>query len=76
MDEAMRTYLHETANILAIQKFKNSGVSGWERANLGPRGGPPTAQQVWAQTHPGNDPDIGNQFEHCVFGADTTIVVH
>jgi RHS repeat-associated protein len=71
-----RTYLHETANILAIQQFTSSGVTGVARAFLGPRGGPPTSGQVFAQTHPGNDPDIGRQFELCVFGADTTIVVH
>jgi hypothetical protein len=71
-----RTYLHETANILAIQQFTSSGVTGDARALLGPRGGPPTADQVYNQTHAGNDPDIGRQFELCVFGADTTIVVH
>jgi hypothetical protein len=76
MEQAGRTYLHETANLLAIQQFTNSGVTGQDRALRGPFGGVPTAEQAWAAAHPGNDPDIGRQFELCVYGANDTIVVH
>jgi len=77
-DLAMRTYLHETANILAMQQFTNSGVTGNDRALLGARGTPPTGVQAWEAAHPPADGDIGWQFELCVFGArgGTTVVVH
>ena len=60
-----RVYLHEVANALAYQDFTNSpyGV----RPFLGPFGGPPTSSQR-AQNQPGGDPDIGREFEKCVFG--------
>jgi hypothetical protein len=60
------TYLHETANALAIQQFTNVFPRG-ARARMGARGGPPTA----AQRHGGNvgiDSDIGEQFEECLHG--------
>jgi len=55
------TYLHETANVLAIQRFTNIQPRG-ARARLGPRGGPPSAAQA---NHPW-DSDIGQQFEECL----------
>jgi hypothetical protein len=72
-NEAMRTYVHETGNALAMQQFAKGNVSG---AYLGARGGPPTAGQRGSR-----DPDIGNQLERCVLGppvihaAPTTITV-
>jgi hypothetical protein len=77
-DLAMRTYLHETANILAMQQFTSSGVTGNDRALRGARGTPATGVQAWEAAHPPADGDIGWQFELCVFGArgGTTVVVH
>jgi RHS repeat-associated protein len=55
------TYLHETANVLAIQRFTNIQPRA-ARPYMGPLGGPLTAPQnnTW-------DHDIGQQFEKCIF---------
>ncbi len=58
------TYLHEVANLLAIQRFTN--VPKGDRARRGARGGPPGAGQ---RNHPW-DPDIGQQFEECLYRKD------
>jgi hypothetical protein len=55
------TYLHETANVLAIQRFTNIQPR-WMRDLAGPLGSPPTAAQ---KNHPW-DSDIGQQFEDCL----------
>jgi len=60
-DEAMRTFIHETGNALAMQNFSGGTNAG---AYLGPRGGAPSA----AQRNDPIDHDIGNQIERCVFG--------
>jgi RHS repeat-associated protein len=56
------TYLHELANVLAVQQFTNE-LDPNNRPLLGPRGGPPTKEQAdsW-------DQDIGQLFEKCIFG--------
>jgi RHS repeat-associated protein len=54
------TYLHELANVLAIQTFINVPKS--ERTRRGARGGPPTQHQLRSF-----DKDIGQQFEECLF---------
>jgi len=60
------TYLHETANVLAIQLFTN--VQPREaRPQMGPRGGPPTQDQRTLARWTYGDSDIGNQFEKCIF---------
>ena len=59
------TYLHETANVLAIQTFTNVQPRG-ARALRGMRGGPPAEGQ---KNHPW-DRDIGEQFEECLHGKD------
>jgi hypothetical protein len=62
------TYLHETANALAIQRFTGyTGKRGY-RMLLGPRGGPPTADQQRAARTGVEDVDIGMQFEKCLHG--------
>ncbi len=58
------TYLHETANALAIQRFTNVQPR-WARDLMGPRGAYPTQQQL---NDPTGDHDIGQQFEDCIFG--------
>ena len=58
------TYLHETANALAIQRFTNIFPRG-VRARMGPRGRYPTERQ-WRN----RDPDIGHQFEICLHKKD------
>ena len=58
-------YLHETANILAYQRFTN--VPYLDRPFRGPLGGPPTAEQN-AERRQGGDADIGKQFENCLEG--------
>jgi len=62
--QLVATYLHETANILAIQRFTH-----WPdrntRALLGPRGGPPSESQRRSF-----DKDIGQQFEECLYRKD------
>ena len=60
-DRAMRTYIHETGNALAMQRFAGGDAAG---AYVGPRGGPQSA----AQRSDPIDHDIGNQIERCVFG--------
>lgn len=57
------TYLHEVANVLAIQLFTNVQPR-WARARMGPRGTYPTQDQI---NDPTGDPDIGQQFEECIF---------
>ncbi len=59
------TYLHETANVLAIQRFTSIQPRG-ARAFRGPSGGPPTE----AQRNDRVDQDIGQQFEKCIFGKE------
>jgi len=59
------TYLHETANVLAIQRFTHVQPRG-ARALRGARGGPPGEAQ---RTHPW-DRDIGQQFEECLYRKD------
>jgi len=54
------TYLHETANALATQRFIQYTKA--TRAYAGPLGGPPTNDQLNSFDH-----DIGNQFEKCIF---------
>ena len=56
------TYLHETANALAIQRF--TGYTGRRdyRAFLGPHGAMPSQSQL----HHPTDQDIGEQFEKCL----------
>jgi hypothetical protein len=56
------TYLHEVANVLAIQRFTGIEPRG-ARPFAGPRGTPPTE----AQKHQRFDKDIGQQFEECIF---------
>lgn len=56
------TYLHEVANVLAIQQFTNVQPRG-ARPFMGPLGGPPTAAQNASFDH-----DIGQQFENCITG--------
>lgn len=63
-NEAMRTYIHETGNALAMQKFAGGNDSG---AYLGARGGPPGIAQRTGN-NPWRDRDIGYQIEVCVFG--------
>jgi len=58
------TYLHETANILAYQLFTN--VRYTQRPFQGELGGAPSYEQLH---NTDRDPDIGAQFEKCVFGA-------
>ena len=55
------TYLHETANALATQRFTN--LTKPTRAFAGALGGPPSKDQLNSWDH-----DIGNQFEACIFG--------
>jgi len=55
------TYLHETANILAVQRFTHEPTK-FNRALLGPRGALPSPGQA---NHPW-DRDIGQQFEECI----------
>jgi RHS repeat-associated protein len=75
-NDSMRTFTHETGNILAIQQFTNAPGDPLGRAFLGARGTPPLNSQVndsWG------DPDIGEQLEECVYGPRTvnqSITVH
>jgi hypothetical protein len=55
------TYLHESANAFAIQRFRYPGITRQQRALLGPRGAYPSPQQQNSL-----DQDIGNQFEKCL----------
>jgi len=55
------TYLHETANALAIQRFTQYGYRPY-RMLLGARGSIPTEHQL--NSFP--DQDIGKQFEECL----------
>lgn len=57
------TYLHETANILAYQTFTNTRYV--QRPYQGPLGANPKPSQYLNE-----DPDIGVQFEKCVFGTE------
>jgi hypothetical protein len=59
------TYLHETANALAIQRFTNIQPRS-ARARRGPLGGPPSPAQAGAF-----DKDMGNQFEDCIRNQQT-----
>jgi RHS repeat-associated protein len=61
--ELAGTYLHETANILAYQTFTSTRYV--QRPYQGPLGANPTPEQYLS-----SDPDIGNQFEKCVFGTE------
>jgi len=72
------TFLHESANAFAIQRFTDAQVraafavpKSWTehdirnvRADLGPRGNPPSAHQ--RSTVDEWDHDIGQQFEECL----------
>jgi RHS repeat-associated protein len=60
-----RTYLHETANALAIQRFTDIQPRA-ARMERGPLGGPPTSDQQKERRASFGDPDIGNQFEKCL----------
>jgi hypothetical protein len=62
-----RVYLHETANALAYQDFTDASYGS--RPFLGPMGGAPTASQQAQAQGTGGDPDIGREFEKCVFGS-------
>jgi hypothetical protein len=63
-------YLHEAANATAIQQFTDQQTAAvfphpnrQSRAQLGPRGKRPSNAQHYQW-----DPDIGQQFEHCLHG--------
>lgn len=58
------TYLHETANALAIQRFTR--YTKETRAFAGPLGGPPIDHGPYDQIHTW-DHDIGKAFETCIF---------
>jgi len=58
------TYLHEVANALAIQRFTHV-FPRWQRPRLGPLGRPPSREQRRSF-----DPDIGRQFEECLYRKD------
>jgi hypothetical protein len=62
--EAMRTFIHESGNALAQQKFAGGDISG---AYRGARGMDPGIEQRTGD-NPLRDPDIGYQIERCVFG--------
>jgi hypothetical protein len=63
-NEAMRVFIHETGNALAMQMFAGGDISG---AYRGARGRDPGIEQRTGD-NPLHDPDIGYQIERCVFG--------
>ncbi len=63
--EAMRVYVHEMGNALAMQRFSGGARDG---AYRGARGGPPGIDQS-SGNNILRDKDIGYQLEQCVFGA-------